>query len=421
MAAATTLAAQNIAVTVFEAGTQLGGRARRVEHRDTALDNGLHILSGAYTETLRLIRLVNPDHAAALLRVPLAWHMHREFDLTAPRLPAPLHLLIALLTARGAAAAERLRVVLFLTALKFSGYRLERDSSVERLLSQHAQSEFMMRVLWRPLCIAALNTPPAHASAQIFVNVLRDTLNASRAASDLLLARVDLSALFPDPAADYVKRRGGSVEAARRVTAIDLDGDAFAVTAGGEQRRFSHVVCALPPHQVGAFLLGVSALSDVAAMIEQFRYQPIYSVWLQYPSPVTLPAAMLGFADGPLHWVFDRGALCGQSGLIGAVISAEGPHQELTQDELGALAHAELNRHIGGLPAPDWIRVIAEKRATIACTPGLRRPQCVTQVRNFYLAGDYTASDYPATLESAVRSGIACANHIARPADTRRG
>lgn len=420
MAAAVTLAAQNIAVSVFEAGKQLGGRARRVEHRDTALDNGLHILSGAYTETLRLIRAVNPDYEAAFLRLPLAWHMHREFDLTAPRLPAPFHLLIALLRARGAGAGERLRVARFLAALKRRAYRLESDISVELLLVRHAQSEFMKRVLWRPLCVAALNTPPAFASAQIFINVLRDTLNASRAASDLLLARVDLTALFPAPAADYVKRHGGSVELGQRVTAIDVEGDAFAITAAGTQQKFSHVVCALPPHQVGAFLIGISALAETAAMIEKFRYQPIYSVWLQYPSPVALPSAMLGFADGPLHWVFDRGALCGQRGLIGAVISAAGAHEELAQEELGALAHAELNRRLGGLPAPAWTRVIAEKRATFACTPGLRRPPCVTQIKNFYLAGDYTANDYPATLESAVRSGIFCAGHIAQQTGTRQ-
>jgi squalene-associated FAD-dependent desaturase len=421
MAAAVTLAAQNIPVTVFEAGKELGGRARRVEHRDTALDNGLHILSGAYTETLRLIRTVNPGHASALLRLPLAWHIHREFELTAPRLPAPFHLLIAMLRARGAGFGERFRVVRLLAALQRSGYRLDQDISVELLLTRHSQSEFMKRVLWRPLCVAALNTPPAFASAQIFVNVLHDTLSAARAASDLLLARVDLSALFPDPAADYVKCRGGSVALGRRVTAIDVDAAGFALTAGGERQAFTHAVCALPPHQVGAFLIGISALAETAAMIEQFRYQPIYSVWLQYPSPVALPSAMLGFADGPLHWVFDRGALCGQSGLIGAVISAEGAHQDLSQEELGALAHAELKRHLGSLPAPEWIRVIAEKRATFACTPGLRRPQCVTQIKNFYLAGDYTASDYPATLESAVRSGITCADHIARQPGVARG
>ena len=148
-------------------------------------------------------------------------------------------------------------------------------------------------------------------------------------------------------------------------------------------------------------------------MIAQFDYQPIYSVWLQFAAPLTLPAPMLGFADGPLHWLFDRGALCGQTGLIGAVISAEGAHQDMSQDELGALAHAEISRRISGLPALQWLRVIAEKRATFACTPNLRRPPNVTPLQNFYLAGDYTAGDYPATIESAVRSGIACAAHIA--------
>ncbi len=419
MAAAVTLAAQNIAVTVFEAGKQPGGRARRVEHRDTALDNGLHILSGAYSETLRLICEVNPQHASALLRIPLTWHMHGEFALTAPQLPAPLHLLVALLSARGAGIVERLQMVRFLAALKRQGYRLEHDISVELLLKQHAQSEFMKRVFWRPLCVAALNTPPAYASAQIFVNVLRDTMNASRAASDLLLSRVDLSALFPEPAAAYVKQHGGDIKLGQRVTAIDVSGDGFAVSAGGAEETFSHVVCALPPHQVGAFLIGISALSEIAAMLEQFRYQPIYSVWLQHSSAVVLPAAMLGFADGPLHWVFDRGALCGQSGLIGAVISAEGAHQDMSQEDLGALAQAEIKRRLGELPALQWLRVIAEKRATFACTPGLRRPPCVTPLKNFYLAGDYTASDYPATIESAVRSGITCADHIAAPSGRR--
>ena len=119
-----------------------------------------------------------------------------------------------------------------------------------------------------------------------------------------------------------------------------------------------------------------------------------------------------GLAHGLVHWVFDREALCGQRGLVGAVISAAGEHQELTQEELGLRVHRELQQQISNLPDPLWTRVIAEKRATFACTPGVRRPPQVTPLKNFYLAGDYTASDYPATIESAVRSGIACARHI---------
>ncbi len=109
----------------------------------------------------------------------------------------------------------------FLAALRTNRYTLAQDISVEVLLTRHHQSEKLRRVLWRPLCVAALNTPPDRASAQVFLNVLRDSLDATRAASDLVLARVDLSALFPDPAATYVEQHGGTVLRAQRVTAID--------------------------------------------------------------------------------------------------------------------------------------------------------------------------------------------------------
>jgi uncharacterized protein with NAD-binding domain and iron-sulfur cluster len=121
---------------------------------------------------------------------------------------------------------------------------------------------------------------------------------------------------------------------------------------------------------------------------------------------------MLGFDSALVHWAFDRGALSGQTGVIGTVISAEGPHQALTQDELARSVHDELQRQLGPLPTPAWTQVIAEKRATFACTPSLVRPQQQTPLRNFVLAGDYTAGDYPGTLEAAVRSGIKAAAHV---------
>ena len=412
MAAAVELAAGGAHVTVFEAARQLGGRARRVEHRDTALDTGLHILIGAYRETLRLIELVNPAPAQALLRMALEWHVHGEFHLSTPRLPAPLHLLAGLLRARGLAWSDRRAAIRFLRALRQSRFTLREDTTVPLLLQRHGQSERLNRMLWLPLCVAALNTPPHAASARVFVKVLGASLGAGRAASDLLLSRVDLSALFPDPAAAFVQRHGGRVERGCRVSAIDPLGEGFAVEAGGQRRIFSHVICAIAPHQVNAFLAGISALAQIAESIERLRYQPIYSVWLQYPHPVALPFPMLGFAQGPLHWAFDREALCGQRGLIGAVISASGAHQELSHDELAQSAHRTLSGELGGLSVPLWHRVIAEKRATFLCSPGLERPAQVTPLTNFYLAGDYTAGDYPATIEAAVQSGVVCARHI---------
>ena len=421
MAAAVTLAEQRVPVTVFEAAKTLGGRARRIEHRDTVLDNGLHILIGAYSETLRLMRLVGADPERSLLRLPLTWQVHERFLLRAPRLPAPLHLVAGLIGAKGAPLSERLSAARFIWRMRRQGYALAQDVTVATLLDQHDQGWRMTRLMWHPLCVSALNTPPASASAQVFLNVLRDALGAGRAASDLLLPRTDLSALFPDPAAAYVTARGGEVLTGQRVTGIDQEAGgtegAFTVRHAGGERTFSHVICALPPYNAGAFLVGISALADTAEAVECLAYQPIYSVYLCYPPQVRLPAPMLGFESTLLQWAFDRGALGGQHGLIGAVISAEGSHQDLPQDELANLVHQELQQQLGPLPDPLWHRVIAEKRATFACTPGLKRPEARTPLRNFFLAGDYVASDYPATIEAAVRSGVACAQLVLKERD----
>jgi squalene-associated FAD-dependent desaturase len=412
MAAAVTLAERGVPVTVYEAGATLGGRARRVEINGVTLDNGLHILIGAYRETLRLIAQVQPSSANTLLRMPLDWYLHQHLHLRALKLPAPLHLAAALLTAKGASLRECWAAIRMMRALRSVNFHLPRDTTVSALLRDHAQGPVLTQHLWMPLCVSALNTPPDKASAQLFLNVLRDGLNADRAGSDLLISRVDLSALFPEPAADYVRARGGEVLTSRRVTGVDPTLNGFQVTTGAETQTFSHVICALPPHQVGTFLAGISALSETMEIVQVMTYQPITSVYLQFDGRVQLPAPMTGLANGVAHWLFDREAICGQRGLIGAVISAEGPHQDLTQDALGARVHEELATHFGPLPPLQWQRVISEKRATFSATPELRRPAQQTPLKNFWLAGDYTTSDYPATLEAAVRSGIVCAQGI---------
>jgi hydroxysqualene dehydroxylase len=412
MAAAVTLAAQQVPVTVYEAGPVLGGRARRVESNGVALDNGLHILIGAYRETLRLIAEVRPSPAQALLRLPLDWYMHAHLHLHAPALPAPWHLLTALLTAKGTSWGERWAAIRMMQALRSAQFQLPRDTTVNDLLASHRQGPLLTQHLWGPLCVSALNTPPEKASAQLFLNVLRDGLNAGRADSDLLISRVDLSTLFPLPAADYVRARGGAVLTRCRVTAIKPQAQGFQIVANGTSCACTHVVCALPPHQVRPFLSPISALSETMETVEAMTYQPITSVYLQFDARVLLPSPMTGLAMGTAHWLFDREAICAQRGLIGAVISAEGPHEGLTQDELAKRVHDELATQFGPLPALQWQRVISEKRATFSATPGLRRPPQQTPLKNFWLAGDYTASDFPATLEAAVRSGIACAQGI---------
>jgi hydroxysqualene dehydroxylase len=410
LAAAATLAERGLPVTVFEASRSLGGRARRVTIDGVDLDNGQHILIGAYVEALRLMRLVGADPERLLVRLPLELRHASGFRLRAPPLPAPLHLLAALVSVSGLTLAERAAAARFIGSLRRTRFVLETDESVEELLARHGQSGALRERLWVPLCVSALNTPPERASARVFANVLRDTLGGGRAASDLLLPKADLGALFPAPAAAFVAARGGEIRLGAAVRGVGRDGAGFRLDT--EARAFTHVIVACSPQHAPPLFGDLPELRGLAATLAAIEHEPIYTCYLQYPESVSLPFPMLGFSGGLLQWAFDRGTLSGHPGLLAAVLSASGHHETLTHAELAAAIHAELAAGLRGLPEPRWQRVIAERRATFSCRPGLVRPGNATPVRGFVLAGDYTASDYPATLEAAIRSGVAAANLV---------
>jgi squalene-associated FAD-dependent desaturase len=393
MAAAVALAARGVRVSVLESGPVPGGRARRVSIGGREIDNGQHILVGAYTRLLGLMRTIGLEERDVLLRLPLELRtlpLESGFRLRAPRLPAPLHLAAALAGARGLPLQERLSAIRFMQAMKRLGFRLDADTTVTGLLSGHGQAGRIADRLWNPLCVSALNTLPGEASAQVFLNVLRDSLAGPREASDLLVPRVDLSALFPEPAAHWLRARGGELRCGHTVR------DLAALKAGHDA-----VILAVGPHQIEPLLPGWAP---------PFAYRPIYTAYLQYPPQVRLPFPMLAMEGGLVQWVFDRGALTGEHGLLACVISAQGGHQDLDRATLGSALHRELAAALPGLPEPSWSQVIAEKRATIASTPGLRRIGPQTPLEGVLLAGDYTDPDYPPTLEAAVRSGLRAAD-----------
>jgi squalene-associated FAD-dependent desaturase len=412
MAAAVTLAEQGIPVTIFESAKQLGGRARGVLHNNTQLDNGQHILLGCYRETLKLIEQVGGNIELDFLRLPLQLTLHKRFELKAPKLPAPLHLLVALLSAKGLSITERLNAARFMLAMRRIKFTLRKDTNALDLVRTHRQSEELIRLMWEPICISALNTPINKASAQVLLNVLRDSLNGSFADSEMLLPRLNFSALFPNRAAQYVAQHGGKVFTSCGVEAIiPRDNHIELVTAQGSQ-HFSHVICAASPASSSRLFSTIPAIASVAKQIEAISYQPIYTVYLQYPAHIALPQAMLGFDRCFTQWLFDKGRIAGQHGLFAAVISAEGLHQELNHEQLAQKVAQELRDQLGILETPLWHQVIAEKRATFSCDVNLSRPANITPIRNILLAGDFTAGDYPATLEGAVKSGINAAKEI---------
>ena len=412
MAAAVRLSESGIPVTVFESARQLGGRARGVAYNNTQLDNGQHLLLGCYRQTLRMIQMVGGNPETDFLRLPLQLDLHGEFSLKAPHLPAPLHLLAALARAKGLTSAARLNAVRFMLALRRINFHLPNDMTVAALLAQYGQNEHLVMKLWEPLCIAALNTPIRKASAQVLLNVLRDALNRSRADSDMLLPRINFTALFPQRASDYVERHGGRVSIACGVEALHPFEDCIEISTARGNEKFSHVICAAPPAVAAKLMRPVASLAETVAQIDSLEHQPIYTVYLQYAGNVGLPNPMLGLHQRYSQWLFDRGLIAGQHGLIAAVISAEGIHQELSQEELAQHVIAELREKFGITEQPQWHRVIAEKRATFCCSPNLQRPSQHTPLPRLLLAGDYTAGDYPATLEGAVISGLKCADAL---------
>lgn len=413
LACAVELARRGLPVTVFDRSHTLGGRARVVAKDGWRVDNGQHILIGAYTELTRLLRLTggSPKHLAHL---PLTLHVPGELHLQAAPLPAPFHLALGLLRARGLRWRDRLAMLRLMRTLKRSRFRVDPTLTVRALMHQTRQTAELIRLVWEPLCIAALNTPIGEASAQVFASVLRDSLAAGAAASELLIPRVDLSELFPVPAARYLAVRRGRLRTGTPVDAIETIDGQFRLAGDPSSRQFyAQVVLATAPHHAAPLLRSVGGCERLATQLEALPNEPITTVYMALGESVRLPHAMIGLPDGPAQWVFDRGQVGGPAGLLAGVISAHGPHEALGRDELLLAVHAQLEAALGRrLPSPQWSQIITEKRATIACRPGLFRPGPKTPVPGLWLAGDYLASDYPATLESAVRSGVAAAREV---------
>ncbi|GHD81555.1 hydroxysqualene dehydroxylase HpnE [Vogesella fluminis] len=404
LAAAITLApAANL--VLFEAGKIAGGRARRVPLDGMALDNGQHILIGAYRESLRLMRQVGVDPAQVLASQPLRWHQIDGVQLHCPDWPAPWHLLAGLCRAKGLGWRDKLVLARLLTQLRVRRWQIGHDVAALDWLRQRGQSQALLDGFWTPLILATLNTPPAQASMQLLANVLRDSLGAAQAdASRLLLPRTDLSALFAEPALQWLAAAGAQLRLGQRVRHIDwqakrplVDGEAF-----------DAVLLATAPYHAAS----LAADEKLSAMLKAWQYQPITTLYLRFEGRVRLPQAMTGLQRGIGQWWFDREALTGEAGLVAVVISAAGEHDTLSRTALTARVLAELQQHVPDLPplAASW--QITEQRATFAANVGLTRPAPRLGVKSGYLVGDWLCADYPATLEGAVRSGIASAHAL---------
>lgn len=431
-AAALTLADAGVAVALHEAGSVLGGRARRVERDGLPLDNGQHLLLGAYSETLALLDRVHGAIGARtrlvrrpLYFVPFATTQRDALTLIARAAPGRLGLLAGLLMARGLSWPERIANIRWFSALEAQGFTRPAHETVAMMLRPLPPR--VATLLWEPLCLAALNTPVAAASAQVFANVLRASFGGSGDSSDFVLAAEDLTALFPEAVQRVIVAAGGSVALGRRAQVVAAGPDRAILAVGDRAVTVNAVILAVGPHQIvqalaPEFVAGQPALAAAVDVLQLLRHESITTVWLGYGQRVPLAAPIMRLDDAPGQWLVDRPDILTRATpspgrpdlalMVAAIISADGPHLHLPHADLVRAVDMQLRRLRPTWPSCVWSQVIVEKRATYACTPDRPRPAASRLAPGLYVAGDYVDAEFPATLEAAVRSGIAAAQAV---------
>lgn len=399
-------------VTVLETARTPGGRARTVQVGGEALDNGQHILIGAYRDTLRLMDRVGVEVERVLHRMPLTLVDPAGKGLVLPRGPGPIALARAVLALDDWPLADRLALLARSARWALGRFRAPPGQTVSQL--SQGLPDAVLRELVEPLCVAALNTPARAASAQVFLRVLRDAMLAGSGSSDLLLPRVPMGSLFPEAACDWLMRHGATVRMGHRAQSLR---PVPAETGSGgcrwelDAETFDGVVLACPAREASRLTVEVSPRwSATAASLPS---EPITTVTLESPGS-RLARPMVRLPGEPAQFAFDHGVLWDRPGRFTFVVSAAGHWAQAGTEATVAAVIEQAAHALSGRGPGDPIRVVAclsERRATFRCEAGLERPP-MEVAPGLVAAGDFVRGPYPATLEGAVRSGLSAARHF---------
>ncbi len=389
LAAAVRATQNGFAVRLLEAAPQLGGRARRVVHQGLALDNGQHILIGAYRDTLQLLQMVGVDTEATLLRLPLLLKDIDGQGLALPDLPAPLNLLVGVGMARGWSWSAKVSLLRQATQWQTQGFACEANMTVAALCQDLTPKA--MQQLINPLCISALNLSATQASGHVFLTVLKDALWSGKGSSDMLLPKVDLGSLMPDAAHAWLTAHGAIVETHHRIE--DL----------GPWLN-NPVLLACPPWE--AAKLTQTLAPDWSAQTAGLSHTAIATVYVRTSQRLNWPTPIVALPfqpHAPAQFAFDKGSLSDDpawQGVLALVVSASTDERDTITQQVMRQLRDQLDIHDASL-----LTTVVEKRATFACTPALQRPSMQVG-KGIWACGDYVAGPYPATLEAAVGSGF---------------
>jgi len=418
LAAAVDLVSRGIRVTLLEQKPALGGRAYSFRDNITGdmIDNGQHVLIAGYDRTMHFLETIGTRHLLRVQHSPSLMFHHpergfREFRL--PLLPVPFNLLIGILRCSLFSIPDRVRLLragLSLRSLQASDERILADQTIADWLRSERQSRECTRSFWEPLAVSMMNEGIEKASALIFVRALQKAfLGGSRNAA-LALPSVGLSQLYVDGAKQFIALRGGEIRCNADVVQVTAENDVassvwlrdnFVILADA-------VILAVPQYKLVAIL--PPQLKEEFSKLTTIDVAPIVSIHLWFNQEF-MQHESVGLIGRRIQWLFNRRQINHEQGNgahVSAVISGAYNFVDKTKDELVKIAVEDMRSVYPNLrEEPLHAIVIREKSATYSSCPVTEplRPPANTEIQNLFLAGDWTATGYPATIEGAVLSG----------------
>ncbi len=423
LAAGCALAETGFRVTLFERRPYLGGRASSYQHPGTGeiVDNCQHVLLGCCTNLLDFY------HRAGV-QSKIRWYEKLTFlepggraSVIAPSgLPAPLHTAPAFLRADCLSFRDKLAISRAMVALAPSAPADCGESFLD-WLKLHGQTEQAIERFWKTILVSALNEDLDQISVPYAAQVVRESFLKSGAAGRMGIPTVPLTDLY-STAGDYIRARGGEIQLRAGVESWCAEAAGVSVTTNGQEQKFDYLLLAVPFDVLGRTLPDTAASAPLAAQISQFTTSPITGIHLWFNRQISdLDHAVL--LDRTIQWMFHKSRLIearekGGGSYVELVVSCSRSLVEKSKAEIVEMAVKEAREFFPGAREATLLKstVIKEVHATYSARPGIDqyRPKPETAWPRVFLAGDWTATGWPATMEGAVRSGYLAAESLAR-------
>ncbi|MEK6300267.1 MAG: hydroxysqualene dehydroxylase HpnE [Acidobacteriota bacterium] len=420
LAAGVSLAERGIEVLLLERRNHLGGRAYSFIDSKTGstVDNGQHLFMGCYHHTIAFLQKIGCLEKLKFQNRPRVDFLDREegfFKFECPALPAPLHAVVGLLRMKGLTLGDKLRALNVGRAIRSNG--LPESLTVDEWLDKLGQSERIRQRFWYPMVIATLNEDPRTASAKMLKRVLEEAFGRGRGNTSIGIARVGLSDLYTAGASEYIESRGGRVRTGAEVEKLDVEQVAVvaATLKTGERIEADWFISAVPP---SAFMKMLDELTAIQFQpISKLETSPIVSINLWFDRPV-IDREFTGLIGTRCQWIFNKDLILAteKTNQIAVIISAAREFVDWTRESLVEMAVTELHEMIPASREATLIQsaIVKEREATMAHSveSDYLRPGPRTYLRNLVLAGDWTETGLPATIESAVLSGDTAAKIV---------